>query len=136
MMFNGNKIKIILILTRIYLENDLFEINICERRLFGWVLNSDLKFHRYIEVIIKKPMQECWFYTRKYSFNVSLEDFIHIYIEYSWSLVEEDVAVWNHPKKTVFLSKLLFDKMIIIKMLSFQIFSILFFNSENNIFIF
>ena len=131
-MFNGNKIKLMLILTRIYLENDLFEINICERRLFGWVLNSDLKFHRYIEVIIKKPMLECWFYKRKYSFNVSLEDFIHIYIRYICSLVEENVAVWNHPKKTVFLSKLQFDKMIIVKMLSFQIFSNLFPNSKNN----
>ena len=31
-----------------------------------------------------------------YSFNISVEDLVHIYILYIRSLVEQNVAVWNH----------------------------------------
>ena len=103
MMLNGKKTKLMIInftnnyqfSTRIHLENQLLEI-IDETRLLGCVLTSDLKFHRNTEVMIKKAYTRMLILHKLYSFNVSVEDLVHIYILYIRSLVEQNVAVWNH----------------------------------------
>ena len=103
MMLNGKKTKLMIInftnnyqfSTRIHLENQLLEI-IDETRLLGCVLTSDLKFHRNTEVMIKKAYTRMLILHKLYSFNISVEDLVHIYILYIRSLVEQNVAVWNH----------------------------------------
>ena len=103
MKLNGKKSKIMIFnftknyqfSTRIQLENNLLEI-INETTLLGCVITSDLKFHQNTEHMVKKAYQRMSIIHKLYSFNVAVEDLIHIYILYIRSLVEQNVAVWNH----------------------------------------
>ena len=103
MQLNGKKTKIMIInftknyqfSTRIHLGDDLLEI-IDETRLLGLEITSDLKFHKNTEVMIKKAYARMCILHKLYSFNVPVEDLLHIYILYIRSLVEQNVAVWNH----------------------------------------
>ena len=81
--------------TRLYLGDDLLEI-VDETRLLGCIITSDLKFHRHTDVMIKKAYARMTILIKLYSFHVPVEDLIHIYILYIRSLVEQNVAVWNH----------------------------------------
>ena len=103
MRLNDKKTKLMIInytnnyqfSTRIYLENELLEI-IDETRLLGCVITSDLKFHKNTDVMIKKAYARMCIIHKLYSFNVPVVDLVNIYILYIRSLVEQNVAVWNH----------------------------------------
>ena len=103
MKLNGKKTKLMVInftrnyqfSSRIYLENELIEI-IEETKLLGCVLSSDLKFHKNTELMTKKAFSRMTLLQKLYSFNVPKEDLVNIYVLYIRSLVEQNVAVWNH----------------------------------------
>ena len=73
--------------TRVYLENQLLEI-VSETKLLGCIITSDLKFEKNTEYIIKKAYNRMSILHRLYSFNLPVEDLVHIYIMYIGSLLE------------------------------------------------
>ena len=81
--------------TRVYLENQLLEI-VSETKLLGCIITSDLKFEKNTEYIIKKAYTRMSILHRLYSFNLPVDDLVHIYIMYIRSILEQNVAVWHH----------------------------------------
>ena len=103
MKLNGKKTKLMFInftrnyqfSTRIHLENELLEI-IEETKLLGCVITSDLKFHKNTNYMVRRAFARMTMLHKLYAFNVPVEDLVTIYILYIRSLVEQNVAVWNH----------------------------------------
>jgi hypothetical protein len=102
MKVNGKKTKLMIVnftrnyqlSTRIYLEGELLEI-VSETMLLGCVITSDLKFHRNTEHMVKKAYARMSLLKKLFTFKVSTEDLVNIYILYIRSLVEQNVAVWS-----------------------------------------
>ena len=78
--------------TRVYLENQLLEI-VPETKLLGCIITSDLKFEKNTEYIIKKAYTRMSILHRLYSFNLPVDDLVHIYMMYIRSLLEQNVAL-------------------------------------------
>ena len=102
MKVNGKKTKLMIVnftrnyqlSTRIYLEGELLEI-VSETMLLGCVITSDLKFHKNTEHMVKKAYARMSLLQKLYTFKVSIDDLVNIYILYIRSLVEQNVAVWS-----------------------------------------
>ena len=102
MKVNGKKTKLMIVnftrnyqlSTRIYLEGELLEI-VSETMLLGCVISSDLKFHRNTEHMVKKAYARMSLLHKLFTFKVSTDDLVNIYILYIRSLVEQNVAVWS-----------------------------------------
>ena len=102
MKVNGKKTKLMIVnftrnyqlSTRIYLEGELLEI-VSETMLLGCVITSDLKFHRNTEHMVKKAYARMSLLHKLFTFKVSTDDLVNIYILYIRSLVEQNVAVWS-----------------------------------------
>ena len=66
---------------------------VSETMLLGCVITSDLKFHRNTEHMVKKAYARMSLLKKLFTFKVSTEDLVNIYILYIRSLVEQNVAV-------------------------------------------
>ena len=64
--------------------------------MVGFVITSELKFHKNTEYMDKKSYARMTILKKLYSFSVPVEDLKNIYILYIKSLVEQNVAVWSH----------------------------------------
>ena len=80
---------------RLQIEDNLLE-PIKETKLLGMIITSDLKWHRNIEMLVRKGFQRLRIIQKLKSFNVSSQDLVTIYILYIRSILEQNCQVWHH----------------------------------------
>ena len=75
--------------TRLYLDNTLLE-TIVETKLLGTIIQSDLKWSKNTEMIVKKGYQRMLILHKLYAFNVADCDLVNIYNLYIRSILEQN----------------------------------------------
>ena len=81
--------------TRLYLENSLLE-TISTTKLLGTIIQSDLKWSKNTNMIVKKGYQRMLILHKLYEFNVPDADLANIYVLYIRSILEQNCQVWHH----------------------------------------
>ena len=81
--------------TRLYLENTLLD-TITETKLLGSIIQSDLKWSKNTEMIVKKGYQRMIILHKLYAFNVADCDLVNIYNLYIRSILEQNCQVWHY----------------------------------------
>ena len=81
--------------TRLYLENTLLD-TITETKLLGSIVQSDLKWSKNTEMIVKKGYQRMIILHKLYAFNVADCDLVNIYNLYIRSILEQNCQVWHY----------------------------------------
>ena len=64
--------------------------------IWGTVVTSDLKWHRNTEMLVQKAFKRMQILQKLYSFNVSTDDLVEIYVLYIRSILEFNCQVWHH----------------------------------------
>ena len=78
-----------------YLDNVLLE-TIRETKLLGTIVQSDLKWSKNTEMIVKKGYQRMLILHKLYAFNVAYCDLVNIYNLYIRSILEQNCQVWHY----------------------------------------
>ena len=102
MKLNGEKSKYMIfnfstnyqINTRLYLEDKLLD-QVTETMLLGVIIKDDLSWHSNTHHLVVKGYQRMLILKKLYSFNVPIEDMIHIYCMYIRSILEQSSVVWG-----------------------------------------
>ena len=80
--------------TRLYMEGVLLD-TITHTKLLGTIVQSDLKWSKNTDMIVKKGYQRMLILHKLYAFNIPDEDLVNIFVLYIRSILEQNCQVWH-----------------------------------------
>ena len=80
--------------TRLTMEGSSLDI-VEEAKLLGVILTNDLKWTKNTQYIVKRANSRMEMLRRLSSFNVPVEDLVHVYILYIISSLEQSSVIWH-----------------------------------------
>ena len=81
--------------TRLTMEGSSLDI-VEEAKLLGVILTNDLKWTKKTQYLVKRANSRMEMLRRLSSFNVPVQDLVHVYILYIRSILEQSSVIWQY----------------------------------------